>query len=33
MSKTGCSRDEAVSALEKSRGVITEAIDLAGNPR
>ena len=33
MSQTGCSRDEAVSALEKSRGVIAEAIDLAGKPR
>jgi N-acetylmuramic acid 6-phosphate etherase len=33
MSKTSCSRDEAASALEKSRGVITEAIELAGKPR
>jgi N-acetylmuramic acid 6-phosphate etherase len=33
MSSTRCSRDEAVSALEKSRGVIAEAIALAGKPR
>ena len=33
MSKAGCSRAEAVSALEKSRGVIAEAIELAGKPR
>ena len=33
MSKTHCSRDEAVSALEKSRGVIAEAIELARKPR
>jgi N-acetylmuramic acid 6-phosphate etherase len=33
MSKAGCSRDEAASALEKSRGVIAEAIMLAGKLR
>ena len=33
MSKTGCSQDAAVSALEKSRGVIAEATKLAGKPR
>lgn len=33
IAKADCSRDEAVSALEKSRGVIAEAIKLAGEPR
>src|SRR5712692_9375097 len=33
MSRAGCSRDEAASALEKSRGVIAEAIKLARKPR
>ena len=33
MSTTGCSRDEAASALEKSRGVTAEAIALVRKPR
>jgi N-acetylmuramic acid 6-phosphate etherase len=33
MSKTGCSRDEAESALKKSRGVVAEAIALVQKPR
>ena len=33
ISKTGCSRDEAASALKKSRGVIAEAIELVTKPR
>jgi len=33
MSKTGCLRDEAASALDKSRGVIGEAINLVQKPR
>jgi N-acetylmuramic acid 6-phosphate etherase len=33
MSKTGCSRDEAESALTKTRGVIAEAISLVRQPR
>ena len=33
ISKTGCSRDEAASALDKSRGVIEEAIKLVQKPR
>ena len=33
ISKTGCSRDEAASALKKSRGVIAEAIALVQEPR
>jgi N-acetylmuramic acid 6-phosphate etherase len=33
MSKAGCSRDEAASALEKSRGVIADAIALVQKPR
>lgn len=33
IAKTDCSRDEAVAALEKSRGVIAEAIELAQKPR
>jgi N-acetylmuramic acid 6-phosphate etherase len=33
MSKAGCSRDEAASALQKSRGVIAEAIALVRMPR
>jgi N-acetylmuramic acid 6-phosphate etherase len=33
MSRTSCSRDDAASALEQSRGVITEAIKLVRKPR
>jgi len=33
MSKAGCSRDEAASALEKSQGVIAEAMKLVRKPR
>src|SRR5713226_3196564 len=33
MSKTGCSRDEAASALKKSQGVVAEAIALVQRPR
>jgi len=33
MSKTACSKDEAVSALEKSRGMIADAIGLVQKPR
>ena len=33
MSKTGCSSEEAASALEKSRGVTAEAIALVRKPR
>ena len=33
ISKTDCSRDEAASALDKSRGVIGEAIKLVQKPR
>jgi N-acetylmuramic acid 6-phosphate etherase len=33
MSKTGRSREEAASALQKSHGVIAEAIDLFREPR
>jgi N-acetylmuramic acid 6-phosphate etherase len=33
IARADCSRDEAVSALEKSRGVIAEAIELVGKPR
>jgi N-acetylmuramic acid 6-phosphate etherase len=33
MSKAGCSRDNAASALQKSRGVVAGAIKLAGEPR
>ncbi len=33
MSKAGCSRDEAASALKKSQGVIAEAMKLVRKPR
>jgi N-acetylmuramic acid 6-phosphate etherase len=33
MSRTGCSSDEAASALKESRGVIAEAIELVQKPR